>query len=226
MLLIDGRAFDSIISSYEELAGTALRTLHMEVRCRIAHSLRIALSPDVAPYLLDQEVREPDPQILSLNSELVLFDETIVRFLRDREIDFIRTGLGLLINRYLVVNARMASPMNEKGCGRMQLNILVLQQNLKNIEKGVDLGRAANYYALYDNGADAIVARAKEDKEREASAESGAADPEVFSYDELKALVELCYSEQLANPERGIASAAKRQMGDKLLGLSEHMWQT
>lgn len=218
------RAFDSIVSSYEELAGTALLTLHMEIRCRIVHSLRIAMSPEVAPYLLDQEVREPDPQILSLNSELVLFDETIVRFLRDREIAFIRTGLGLLINTYLVRNARMASPMNEKGCGRMQLNTLVLQQNLKNIEKGADLARAANYYALYGQGADAIVARAKADKEK--GADGNGNDPDHFSYDELKALVELCYSEQLANPERGIASAAKRQMGDKMLGLSEHMWQT
>ncbi|KND93977.1 putative exocyst complex component sec8 [Tolypocladium ophioglossoides CBS 100239] len=214
------QTFDNIVASYEELASTALLTLHMEVRCRIVYSLRNALSPDLAPYLLDQEVREPDPQILSLNLELVLFDETIVRFLRDREVAFVRTGLGLLINCYLVGNACMASPMNEKGCGRMQLNILVLQQNLKNIEEGVDLARAANYFALFDKGPDAIVDKAKEDK-----AGHGDSGPDSFTYDELKALVELCYSEQLANPERGIASAAKRRMDDKLLGLSEHMWQ-
>ena len=218
------RSFDNLVTSYDELAGTALLTLHMEIRCRIIHSLRTALSPEIAPYLLDQEVREPDPQILSLNSELVNFDETIVRFLRDREIAFIRTGLGLLINYYLIVNAPMASPMNEKGCGRMQLNILVLQQNLKNIEEGVDLARASNYYALFEKGPDEIVEKAKEHKERGASGEL--ADADHFSYEELKALVELCYSEQLANPERGIASAAKRQMDDKLLGLSEHMWQS
>ncbi|KAH7165951.1 Sec8 exocyst complex component-specific domain-containing protein [Dactylonectria macrodidyma] len=218
------QAFDSIVSSFEELAGTALLTLHMEIRCRIVHSLRIALSPSVAPYLLDQEVNEPDPQILSLNSQLVLFDETIVRYLRDKEIAFIRTGLGLLINCYLVSNANMASPMNSKGCGRMQLNILVLQQNLKNVEEGVDLARAANYFSLYEQGADAIVEKAREDKEQQRG--NSCQDGEHFSYDELKALVELCYSEQLAHPERGIASAAKRQMADKLLGLSEHMWQT
>lgn len=197
--------------------------MHMEVRCRIVYSLRNTLSPDLAPYLLDQEVREPDPQILSLNLELVMFDETIVRFLRDKEIAFIRTGLGLLINCYLVTNARMASPMNGKGCGRMQLNILVLQQNLKNIEEGVDLTRAANYYALFDKGPDAIVEKAKEDKEK---GQDGVSESNRFSYDELKALVELCFSEQMANPERGIATAAKRRMDDKLLGLSEHMWQT
>ncbi|KAL5911223.1 exocyst subunit [Pyricularia oryzae] len=214
------QSFDGIVSSYEELAATALLTLHMEVRSRIAYSLRIALSPETAPYLLDQEVSEPDPQILSLNSELVQYDETITRYLREREVSFIRGGLGLLINSYLVVNASVVSPMNAKGCGRMKLNILVLQQNLKNIEEGVDLARAADYFGLFEVGPDSILDRAKKD----------AADDKKegirFTYDELKALIELCFSEQLANPERGIAGAAKRQMSDKLLNLSEIMWQT
>jgi exocyst complex component 4 len=38
-------------------------------------------------------------------------------------------------------------------------------------------------------------------------------------------MLELWYSEQLANPERGISGAAKRQLDYKLLALSEHMWQ-
>lgn len=228
--LIYSRSFDGIVASYEELAATALLTLHMEVRCRIVYSLRTAMSPETAPYLLDQDVNEPDPQILSLNSELVAYDETVVRFLRERETAFVRTGLGLLINSYLVGNAPMVAPINAKGSGRMQLNILVLQQNLKNIESGVDLARAANYYALLDRGADAITEKAKEDvgKPPDDQAEGGAVgrDPDRFSFDELKALIGLCYSEQLANPERGIAAAARRQMGDKLLSLSEHMWQS
>ena len=197
----------------------------MEVRCRIVYSLRVALSPETAPYLLDQDVREPDPQILSLNNELVAYDETVVRFLRDKEAAFIRTGLGMLINSYLVGNALMTSPMNTRGCGRMQLNILVLQQNLKNIEEGVDLARAANYYALFDQGPDGVVEKAKEEAGRAAGGGADA-DADRFSYDELKALVELFYSEQLADPERGIENAARRQMADKLLGLSEHMWQS
>jgi exocyst complex component 4 len=215
------RAFDSIVSSFEELAGTALLTLHMEIRCRIVHSLRIALSPEVAPYLLDQEVSEPDPHILSLNAEMVSFDETVARFLRERETGFIRSGLALLINTYLVRNAWMAWPMNDRGSQRMQLNILVLQQNLKNIEEGVDLARVSNYYALFDKGPDAIIARAKADKERQQSGGEGGGG---FGYDELKALVELCFSEQVANPERGIAAAGRRRMDEKLQELSEHVW--
>ncbi|KAI1115762.1 Sec8 exocyst complex component-specific domain-containing protein [Nemania sp. NC0429] len=220
------QSFDRIVSSYEELAGTVLLTLHMEIRCRVIQSLRVALSPETAPYVLgDREIKEPDQQILSLNTELIAYDETVVRFLRDREIAFVRTGLGLLINSYLVSNALSTQPMNMRGCERMQLNILVLQQNLKNIEADVDLARAAKYYGLFGEGADAIVARAKEDKEREAN---GGSTPETekFTYDELKALIELCYSVQLADPERGVNAAAKRQMGEKVLALSEYMWQT
>ncbi|KAI8267981.1 putative exocyst complex component sec8 [Colletotrichum sp. SAR11_239] len=216
------QAFDGIVSSFEELAGTALLTLHMEIRTEIIYSLRTALSPDKAPYLLDQEVTEPDPEILKLNSDLILYDETIAKYLRAKETAFIRTGLGLLINAYLVTNAAFVSPMNAKGCGRMQLNILVLQQNLKNVEEGVDLGRASNYFALFDKGPDAIVDKAREDKDKDEHADPS----DTFTYEELRTLLELCFSEQLANPERGIASAAKRQMADKMLGLSEYMWQS
>ena len=204
----------------------------MEVRCRIVHSLHTVLSPSTAPYILDQEVTAPDPQILSLNGELVLYDETVARFLHSREAGFIRTGLGLLINSYLVANAPMVAPINSRGCGRMQLNVLVLQQNLKNVEEGVDLARAANYYAVFDQGPDGVVAKAKEgaeaQKQQQQKLQDGTAakDPNRFTYDELKALMELCYSEQLADPERGVASQAKRQMADKLLNLSEYMWQS
>ncbi|KAI1104328.1 Sec8 exocyst complex component-specific domain-containing protein [Jackrogersella minutella] len=214
-------SFDNIVSSYEDFAGTVLLMLHMEIRCRIVQSLSVALSPKTAPYVLgDQEIKEPDPQILSLNSELVAYDETIVRFLRDKETAFIRTGLGLLINTYLVFNALATQPMNTRGCERMLLNILVLQQNLKNIEAGVDLTRAANYFSLFQEGPDKIVDKAKHDAKDPVSEE------ERFTYDELKAILELCYSEQLADPERGVAAAAKRKMGEKVLALSEHMWQS
>ncbi|KAL2170961.1 hypothetical protein VTG60DRAFT_4223 [Thermothelomyces hinnuleus] len=252
------QSFDDILTSYTSLATTALLSLHSEVRCRILHSLHTALSPSqTAPYLLDQEVTEPDRQILHLNAEMVAFDETTSHILREREVRFLRTGLGLLINAYLIRNAPMTAPMNSKGCGRMRLNVLVLQQNLKNIEEGpgAELARAMEYFELFERGPDGIVARAREDAEKAggtaaadadaaaaAAAEGGgdgggndgdgaaghknAATGVRFTYDELKALLELCYSEQLADPERGVAAAAKRQLADKLLGLSEHMWQS
>lgn len=230
--LTSSRSFDNIQTSYRDLATTALLTLHTEVRCRIIHSLAVALSPSTAPYILDQEVTEPDPQILSLNADLASYDETVSLYLSSpRELSFLRSGLGALINAYIVSRASTVAPINAKGSGRMQLNILVLQQNLKNIEPGVDLARAANYFALFDKGPDGIVNKAKEDAESEKGGggeerQDKRRDPERFTYDELKALVELCYSEQLADPERGVNGVAKRQMADKLLGLSEVMWQS
>jgi exocyst complex component 4 len=165
---------------------------------------------------------DPDPRILALNADLVSYDETAARFLRDKEISFVRTGLGLLIDTLLVTNAAVVKAMNTNGCGRMQLNILVLQQNLKNIEKDVSLQRAARYYDLFTEGPEAVVKKAKEGKEG-AETRGGR---ESFNYDELKTLVELCFSEQLADPERGVSVVAKREMGEYLLQLSEYMWQS
>lgn len=205
----------------------------------MVYSLRAVLSPETtAPYLLDQEVSEPDPAIIELNEDLAAYDEITSNHLRAEEVAFMRTGLGLLVKTYLVANAGTASPMNQKGCGRMLLNVLVLQQNLKNIEPGVDLLRAADYFGMFAKGPDAIVEMAKvagkgdgqggEEGEGGGVAATGRAiqKKHQYSYDELKSLVELCYSEQLANPERGIATAAKRQMADRLLNLSEYMWQS
>jgi exocyst complex component 4 len=107
----------------------------------------------------------------------------------------------------------------------MQLNILVLQHNLKNIEQNANLQRAARYYGLFTEGPDAVVQKAKDEKEgRQDTNILGRTDR--FSYDELKTLVELCFSEQLANPERGVSTVAKRGMGEYLLQLSEYMWQS
>jgi exocyst complex component 4 len=199
-----------------------LLTLHLEVRCQVIQSLSVALSPETAPYLLEQVVNDPDPRILALNADLISYDETAARFLRDKEIYFVRTGLGLLIDTLLVTNAGVVKAMNANGCGRMQLNILVLQQNLKNIEQDVGLQRAARYYDLFTEGPEAIVKKAKEGKEG-AAAKRGR---ESFNYDELKTLMELCFSEQLADPERGVSVVAKREMGEYLLQLSEYMWQS
>lgn len=210
-------AFDSIVSSLQELAGTVILTLHMELRIQIVHSLAFALSPVTAPYLLEQVVNDPDPRILTLNADIVAYDGTVSRFLPSRELNFIRNGLGLVIDTLLVTNASAVKAMNANGCGRMQLNILVLQQNLKNIEQDVSLERAAKYYDLFSAGPEAIVGLAKEAKEGH---------KERYSYEELKTLMELCFSEKMADVERGVSTVARRSMGDKLLQLSEVMWQS
>lgn len=219
---IDYSGFDSIVSSYQELAIKVLLTLHMEIRCQIIYALSHTLSPTPTPYLLEQEVKDPDPQILSVNADLIAYEETLAMLLRDRETAFIRTGLGLLVNSYLVTNAGMVKAMNKNGYGRMNLNIRVLQQNLKNIEENVSLGRALRYFELFSEGAEAVVKEAQDSKDR-GEEEGGVA---KFNYEELKTLIELCYSEQVSSPERGTSTVAKRREGEDLLKLSEYMWES
>jgi exocyst complex component 4 len=192
---------------------TVLLTLHIDIRCGVIHMVERSLH---GKYLLDQPTNEADSSVLSLNADLVSFDENISGYLRERERTFITAGLGLLLDQLLVTNASHIKAMNANGCGRMQLNILVLQQNLKNIEGDVALVRSAQFFELFNQGPDTIVAKAKETRGKDLG----------FSYEELKVLVELCYSEGVNSSRREVAVAAKRALSDRLLALSEHMWQT
>ena len=210
-------AFDGIVSSFRNLATKILHTLHVDMRCGIVHMITRILH---AHYLLDQAANDPDPSVLTLNADLVSFDDNITTYLPDHEHRFMTTGLALLLDRLLVTNASQIAGMNMHGCGRMQLNILVLQQNLKTIEDDVSLARSAQFFELFHNGADAIVARA-----RARAQEKGANDLD-FNLEELKVLVKLCYSEGLQSQQREVAMQAKKGLDDHEFQLTESMWNT
>jgi exocyst complex component 4 len=199
--------------AYQGLATTALITLHVDIRCGLIHMISRVLK---APYLLDQAVNEPDPNILALNADLLSFDDNLTIFLPDKEYSFITTGLGLLLDTLLVGNASRIPVMNLNGCQRMQLNILVLQQNLKSVESGVNMTRSAQFFDYFAQGANAIIEKAKATGGKDLG----------FSMEEFKVLVELCYSEALQSSQRDVAAQAKRALGDHLLQLSESMWNS
>lgn len=205
--------FDAILLAYQELATTVLLTLHVDIRCGLIHMITRVLK---APYLLDQAVNEPDPYILALNADLLSFDDNLTFFLPDGEYTYITTGLGFLLDSLLVGNSSRISVMNLNGCQRMQLNILVLQQNLKSVESGVNMTRSAQFFDYFAQGANAIIQKAKATGGKDLG----------FSMEEFKVLVELCYSEALQSPQRDVAAQAKRALGDHLLQLSESMWNS
>jgi len=205
--------FDQTLSSMRSLALTALLTLHLDTRIGIILMLSRTLS---APYLLAHPTQEPDPSVLQLNSDLLSFDDTLTTSLLSREHAFITTGLAALVDTALIaLTPTLVPAMNTPGCGRMQLNILVLQQNLKAIEAEAVLGRSAAYFNMFQMGAEGIVERARKE-----GREMG------YSLEELKGLVELCYSEGLRSEGREGAVAARKGLGAKVLELSEVLWDT
>lgn len=103
--------------------------------------------------------------------------------------------------------------MNAHGAARLQLNILVLQQNLKNIEPDAQLARAATYYGLFSLGAERIVARAKEQGKQMG-----------FSNGQVTVLLELVYSAALRSERREVSVAAERGLAQDKLLLSEYLW--
>ena len=79
------------------------------------------------------------------------------------------------------------------------------------------LTQSSQYYELFLQGPDAIMEYVKD---RKARGEVG------YSYDELRTLIELCFSAGVRGADREESLKARKRMGDLLLGLGEIMWDS
>ncbi|KAJ5794835.1 hypothetical protein N7457_001434 [Penicillium paradoxum] len=263
-------AFDGTIQSLHGLSATAILTMHIDIRCGIIHMLTRTMAGPNPPNLRHSEPVTPSPSnidnwwhiimnqptaasptILALNNDLIAFDTNISTYLGSVERWFITSGLARVIDRVFVACTHYIGAMNENGALRLQLDVLVLQQNLKNIiidpvgnasDSGTDLPvpasqevvalpRSAKFLDWFLEGAEKALDYAKDEKDAFASQGDkalAAGNGEPFTYDELRILVDLCFSEILRGP-RGAESredfmSAKNASADALLRLNEIMW--
>ena len=260
-------SFDETLRSLHALGSNALLTLHVDIRCGIIHMLTKTMSGPNPPTVRNSEPLTPSPStsenwwhiimnqptaasptILELNNDLIGFDTNISTYLGSKEHWFITSGLARFIDRVFVASTRYIGAMNANGALRLQLDVLVLQQNLKNIiidptseaasdgtdstpHETVALPRSAKFLDWFLEGAEKALDYGKDEKEAFAAQGNqalAAGNGEPFTYDELRVLVDLCFSEILRGP-RGAESredfmSAKKASADALLRLNEIMW--
>ncbi|KAI8940802.1 hypothetical protein NX059_002065 [Plenodomus lindquistii] len=208
--------FDRVVSTYQALSARVLRTLHLSIRSTILHSLHTSTPPSM---YIDTLLSDPSPSILALNSSLVSFDTVVSSYIPTTTYTHLTHGLSKLMDTYLLtlLTTRLTR-MNSNGCALMQLNILVLQQNLKNIEDGAALPYAALFFDLFTAGPEAIVARAR-------SHGRGFGVPgERFGEHEVKRLLGMMYEERVNAENREASVQAKRALDAQLLEISEFMY--
>lgn len=270
-------AFDKTLQSLRDLACKALFALQIDIRCGVVHMLaRTMYGPYPQPatgnnnaepttptpnanttwwHILTNQPTAASPTVLELNSDLIAFDTNVSSYLAANERAFITSGLAHFIDHCFVSSTRHIGAMNSHGALRLQLDILVLQQNLKNIilptttpkssdetdesnppspsqnqnqqnpPDPISLPRSAKFLDWFLSGAEAALSHAQAEKETLAPGGGGS-----FNYDELRVLIELCFSDTLRGP-RGAESreefmGAKKASADALLRLNEIMWDS
>ncbi|GAA5916657.1 hypothetical protein JCM6882_001573 [Rhodosporidiobolus microsporus] len=152
------RPFEALLKAYRQLANVVLYTLRLEIRLRTMHYLDKATRDGV--YQLQEDIQEPDPSIVDLNSNLAECDEVAAGTLGEGERKFIFEGLSLLMDSLLVHNARYIRLANAAGQSKMLRNILALQQNLKNLGDSpldVDFDRSRRFWDLFKAGPKAML---------------------------------------------------------------------
>ncbi|KAK4960975.1 exocyst subunit [Elasticomyces elasticus] len=172
--------FDGVLSMFTELSTLVLRTLHVDLRLQLLHGVAQALGHS---YELGQAYNDPDPSILELSTALGTYDGVIEGGLLGAQYKFLTRGLSVLGNNALTSAPMLGSvgAMDEYGLARMQLNVLVLQQAIKNLDAEGSLSRSVEFLALGEGGCEGIVTKGK----------SGG-----FDREDLKVLVRLCWREE------------------------------
>lgn len=259
--------FDNTLQSLRNLANNALLTMQIDIRCRVIYVLTKAMAGPQGPQpqtvdtpstpapsantnwhlLLPTSPTAASPPVLELNNELIAIDTNLSSYLAPSERQFITSGLARFIDQTFIFCTQYIGVLNHNGALRLQLDVLVLQQNLKNIiiesetpaeketepTENVALPRSAKFLDWFLEGAQKALDHAKEEKELFASQGDkalAAGNGEPFTYDELRVLIELCFSEIMRGPRgeqnREDFMAAKRSNGDAMLRLSEVMWDS
>ena len=207
---------DMVVATYRRLATLIHRTLHTNLRLTTLHSLSSTIQPTYTP---DSALADPDPAIQALTSSLTAYEAEIATYLPPTQSAQVISGLSQFADTYLVhLCLQRIKAMNEDGCRLMQLNVLVLQQNLKNIEDEARLGDSALYFELFMEGPEAVVKRAKE-RGKGFGVESG-----VYGEAGVKSLLRVCYGERLRDGRREVGVQAQRQLEAQELEVSEYMY--
>ncbi|KAF3053262.1 hypothetical protein E8E11_006896 [Didymella keratinophila] len=211
--------FDSVVSTYQALSTCVLRTLHLSIRTTILYSLNTSVRPSI---VVDSLLGDPEPTILTLNTQLVAFDTEVSTYIPAPSYALITSGLAALMDIYLLsLCTSKLQNMNANGAALMQLNMLVLQQNLKNIEDSAGLPNVQLFFDLFTAGPEAIVARARECGK--GFGVQGLA-REMFTQEKVKKLLELTYMERLADERREAVVQAQREKDAQVLEISEFMY--
>ncbi|KAI9476110.1 MAG: Sec8 exocyst complex component-specific domain-containing protein [Benjaminiella poitrasii] len=124
------KRFDALLTTYQQLAETCLFTLRLEGRCHTMYYLEMAIRE--GNYYLEDETYEPDPYVITLNSDLMELDDCINASLPPKDELFAFDGLPGLISHILIFEATYIKKLNSNGVQKMTRNILALQQNLSN----------------------------------------------------------------------------------------------
>ncbi|KAI9249990.1 Sec8 exocyst complex component-specific domain-containing protein [Sporodiniella umbellata] len=155
--------FDALLTTYQQLAETCLFTLRLEGRCHTMYYLELAIRN--GNYCLEDESFEPDPCVITLNTDLMELNDCVNACLPSHDELFIFDGLPQLIAYLLIHETSYIKKLNQNGIQKMNRNVLALQQNLSNfvsLSQCKVMESVRDFYQLYHLGSEGMIKSIRE----------------------------------------------------------------
>ncbi|KAI0249495.1 Sec8 exocyst complex component-specific domain-containing protein [Lactifluus subvellereus] len=198
--------FHALLKTYDQLSELILHTIRIDVRCRVAHYLDLAIRH--GNYRIDREIGEPDPHIIDLNSELGEYHDIVSSTLPPQEQKFVFNGIGFLMDDLLIHNARHIPLANALGMKKISRNILALQQCVKTVVRDArdgELLRAKQYYSLFSHNPQDMLASIRKQQ--------------TFTFEQYEVMLNLQCGVDQSRKDRSGAQASDRNYSMYIIDL-------
>ncbi|ODV62717.1 exocyst subunit SEC8 ASCRUDRAFT_20420, partial [Ascoidea rubescens DSM 1968] len=176
--------FDKIIEDFKILSRNTLLGLRYDMRLRTMYQLNLAFRNDY--WTPESDMIEVVKDIELLNEIIVDYNNKLINVLGCKDRDGILVGLPDFIDRLAILNGSIISKINLNGIKKLNLNIMAIQQVLRNIlhkAEDVDFSYSIGYYSLFRKGQNNLIQEIKENKN-------------LFNINENKVMIRLMYSEE------------------------------
>jgi exocyst complex component 4 len=146
------------LNALDEMAGTCLLMLHLEVRVHCFYHL-LPLARQGSHVIGASQSQEADPRILALNRDLVQLHELLGAQLQPRKVRYVFEGLGHLVSVIFIHSSQHIQKINDNGKKRMCRNIFSLQQCLSALtsNREPDLDTARKFFEMLYTSPDEII---------------------------------------------------------------------
>ncbi|CUM64310.1 uncharacterized protein PRCAT00001910001 [Priceomyces carsonii] len=179
--------FNELIKGLETVRYNCILALRYDLRSRAIYYIGNSFKQN--NWCLVTEPADSDLFIGQLSKDLFSLHNKLSMSLNEVEIQSIFVGFPELVDRLLIQGSEMIKKINSNGIKRIMLNILTLQQTIKNLMRNsepVDFSRSSSYFNLFTMNEYTLLSTVK-------------SEPDEFALGELYNLARLIYSEKLAD---------------------------
>lgn len=179
--------FEGAIENFDKLLCNTLLAIKFDIRLRLIYYIGTMIKNNI--WNPNSNLNGICPEVKEMMAYIQFFNNENFTNMDSKIGEKIFSGIANVIDRLFIASAELIPVLNMNGVRKMYLNIITIQQSLRNIlflPEDVDFTHSLAYFDLFKKGPEKVLELVKLKKS-------------LFSLQDNKTMVRLIFSQQLEN---------------------------